>query len=83
MFAFTAVSVYDERTKPRFERKRRDKFKEVIGAELCLKLWLGRDWYFCNITESGWFSKRLSRKKVVNNDFLNSLQKQPYADVLQ
>ena len=26
-------------------------------------------------------SKRLSRKKVLNNHFLNSLQKQPYGDV--
>ena len=46
------------------------KFKEGICAKLCLKLCFESDWYFCNITKSGW-----------NNHFLKSLQKQPYADV--
>ena len=31
------------------------KFKNDICAKLCLKLWLENNWYFCNITESGWF----------------------------
>ena len=30
------------------------KFKDGIRAEMCLKLWFQSDWYFCNITESGW-----------------------------
>ena len=38
------------------------KFKEGVCAEFCLKLWIETDWYFCNITKSGWFWKRLSRK---------------------
>ena len=45
--------------------------------------WFESDWYFCNITKSGWFWKRLSRKKVLTNHFLKSLQKQAYTDVLQ
>ena len=59
------------------------RFKERICAELYLKLWSESDWYFYNITKSGWFWKRHSRKKVLNNHFLKSLQKQPYADVFQ
>ena len=31
------------------------KFKDGICTELCLKLWFVSDWYFCNITEPGWF----------------------------
>ena len=31
------------------------KFKEGGCAELCLKLWFEGNWYFCNITKSGWF----------------------------
>ena len=31
------------------------KFKDSIFAELCLKHWFENGWYFCNITESGWF----------------------------
>ena len=50
---------------------------------LCLKLWFESDLYLCNITRSGWFSKRLSRNKVLNNHFLKSVPKQLYADVLQ
>ena len=30
------------------------KFKEGICAKFCLKLWFESDWYFCNITKSGW-----------------------------
>ena len=59
------------------------KFKEGTCTELCLKLWFESDWYFSNITKSVWFWKRLSRKKVLNNHFLKSLRKQPYADVLK
>ena len=49
-------------------------FKCAIFAELCLKLWFESDWYF-DITESGWFWKRLSRNKVPNNHFLKSVWK--------
>ena len=59
------------------------RFKEGTCAKLYLKLLFESNWYFCNITKSGWFWKRLSRKKIPNNHFLKSLQKQPYADVLQ
>ena len=59
------------------------KFKKSICTELCLKFWFESDWYFSNITKSGWFWKWLSRRKVLNNHFLKSLQKQPYADVLK
>ena len=59
------------------------KYKDDISTKLCVKLWFESDWYFCNITESGWFWKRLSRNKVPNNHFLKSAQKEPYADVLQ
>ena len=31
------------------------KFKDRIYTEFCLKLWFESDWYFYNITESGWF----------------------------
>ena len=31
------------------------KSKEDLHDELYLKLWFESDWYFCNITESGWF----------------------------
>ena len=31
------------------------KYKDDIFAKLYLKLWFESDWYFCNITESGWF----------------------------
>ena len=59
------------------------KFKVGICAKLCLKLWFKSDWYFCNITKSGWLWKRLSWKKVLINHFLKSLQKQACTDVLQ
>ena len=42
-------------------------------CELWLMFWFENDWYFCNITKSGWFWKRLSRKKVLNNHSLKSL----------
>ena len=57
--------------------------KESAGVILCLKPWFENNWHFCNITESAWFLKRLSRNKVPNNNFLKSVQKQPYADILQ
>ena len=47
-------------------------FEHDKYAELCLKFWSENDWYFCNITESGWFAKRLSRNKVSNNHFRKS-----------
>ena len=56
------------------------KCKDDICAELCLKLCFESDWYFCNITKSRWFWKRLSRNKVQNNHFPKLVQKQPYAD---
>ena len=40
------------------------KYKDDICAELCPKLWSESGWCFCNINESGWFWKRLSRKKI-------------------
>ena len=43
------------------------KFKEDIWGKLCLKLWFESDCYVSNITKSVWFSKRLSRKKDLNN----------------
>ena len=51
------------------------KFKDDLFAQLCLKLWFESDWYFCNITTSGWFWKRLSRNKVPNCRFLKSVWK--------
>ena len=49
-FAFCLVTVNNEQMKG---------FKESLGVkfkdELRLKLWFESDWYFCNITESGWF----------------------------
>ena len=40
------------------------RIKHGICMELCLKLWFESGWYFFNITESGWFWKRLPRKKL-------------------
>ena len=42
-------------------------------------MWFESGWYFCNISNSGWFWKRLSRKNVLNNHFLKSLQKLHFA----
>ena len=53
----------------------RVKFKDNICAESCLKLWFKNEWYFCNITESGWFWKRQPRNKVPNNHFLKTVWK--------
>ena len=58
------------------------KLKEGICTALCLKPWFESNWYFCNITKSGYL-KGLFRKKIIINQFLNSLQKQPYANVLE
>ena len=41
----------------------RVKYKDRVCADLCLKLYFENDWYFCDITESRWFWKRLSRNK--------------------
>ena len=56
-FAFSAVTVNYGHTKHTIGSKESVgvKFKEGICAELCLKLWFESDWYFCNITKSGWF----------------------------
>ena len=40
-----------------------------------LKLWFEGDWYFCNVADSGWFWKQLSRNKVPNNHFLKPIRK--------
>ena len=47
------------------------KFKDSMCPKLCLKLSFESDWYFHNNTESGQLWKRISRKKVPSNDFLN------------
>ena len=73
-FVFSVVTVNDEHTKLRFKRKRRGmRWAYALGvcAELYLKPWFESDCYFCNNTKSGWFWKRLFRKKVLNN-FLQS-----------
>ena len=57
------------------------KFKDVICAELCLKLWFEWNWYFYNITEPWWFLKRLPRNKVLNNYFLKSVWKSNWSEV--
>ena len=51
------------------------KSKKDLCDELYLKLWFESDWYFCNITESGWFWKWLPRNKVPINHFLKSVWK--------
>ena len=80
---YEKVSEY-HKNESRFKRKRVGvRFKDGICAELCLKLWFESNWYFCNITESEWFWKRLSRNNILNNQFLKPVQKQPYADVFQ
>ena len=53
----------------------RAKFKDGICTEFCLKLWLEKGSYFYDITESGWFSKRLFRNKVPNNHVLKLVWK--------
>ena len=74
--------------KPRFKHvylyrskeSERVKFKKGRCVELCLKLWFESD--FCKITESEWFWRRPFRKKLLNNQFLKSFQKQPYTQML-
>ena len=44
-FAFCVVNFNIEHTKPTFKRKLRDKFKDDICTELCLKLWFQGKWY--------------------------------------
>ena len=58
------------------------KYKDGICAELRLNFWFESDWYFSNITGSGWFWKLLSRIEVPNNYFVKPVQKQEKADVL-
>ena len=43
------------------------------------KLLLQSHWYFCNITESGWFWKRLPRNKGPNNYILKPVWKSNYS----
>ena len=84
-FAFPVVIVSDKHYEINQGSKKSlgVKFKESICTKLWLKLWFESSWYICNISKSGWFLKRLFRKKVLHNHFLKSLQKQPYKDVLQ
>ena len=56
-------------------------YKDGICTELCLNLWFERDWYFLNITESGWFWKQLSRNKVPKDHFFKSVWKSNYPEV--
>ena len=51
------------------------KFKDSICAELCFKRWFESEKYFCNITESRWSEKWLSRNKVLSDHFLKSAGK--------
>ena len=53
--AFSVVTVNDNHTKLRLERKLRVKFQDDICTKLRLKLLFGNDCYFCHITESEWF----------------------------
>ena len=80
---FSVVIVDDEHQNLGSKESVGIKFKEGIYTKFCLKLWFDSNWYFCKITESGWFWKWLSTKEVLNNHFLKSLQKQPYTDVPQ
>ena len=45
------------------------KFKDGICAKLCLKVCFEHDWYFCNITESGWFLKAIVQKQSCKQSF--------------
>ena len=49
-------------------------YNDGICAKLCLKIWFESYCYFCNIIESGWFWKWLSRSKVPNNHFLSQFR---------
>ena len=49
------------------------KYKDGTYALLCLKLWFESDWYFCNITESGWFLKSTAQKQSSRSQFLKSV----------
>ena len=41
---------------------------------MCLELWFENDWYFCSITNSGWFWKRLSRNNVATVTFYSQFR---------
>ena len=58
---FSVVTVNDEHRKPRFKMKRGIKFKE------------NSDLKATGISKSQYFLKRLSREKVLNNNFLKSI----------
>ena len=51
---FCVVTVNNKHTNLRSKGSVGVKHKDDISAELCLKLSFESDWYFCNITESGW-----------------------------
>ena len=55
------------------------KYIDGIYAQFFLKVGFESNW---KATESRWFQIR-SRNKVPNNHFVKSVQKQPYADVLE
>ena len=57
------------------------KFKDDICAELCLKLCFENDFYFWNITDSGWFWNRLPRNKAPTNHFLKWVWKSNWPEV--
>ena len=54
------------------------KSKARIYTKLCLKLRFESSWYFCNILSQDDFESDCAERTS-----LKSLQKQPYADVLQ
>ena len=82
-FAFCVVTINNNHANLGSRGSIGVKYKDDICGKLSLQLWFESDWYFCNITESGWFWKWLPKNKVPNNHFLTSAQKQPCADVLQ
>ena len=49
--------------------------KGSISTELYLKVRFECDWYFCNITKSGWLWKQMFWDKILNNHFLKPAQK--------
>ena len=68
--AFNGLTFTDEHTRQTKKKEAGVKYKNDICVGLCLKLLFESDWYFCNITLSGWFLKLLTRNEVSNNHFL-------------
>ena len=52
----------------------RDKYKDNICAELCLKLLFESDWYFCNISESDGFQSDCAETKFLTITFLSQFR---------